>query len=74
MEYEHKTVTFAVPVTKQELATILNVSFVTIDRLVMSGAIEYLKIRSNVRFSKKNIEDYIASVTRSKKNSNDGEK
>jgi len=74
MDYEHKTETFAIPVSKDDLAKILNVSYVTIDRLVMEGAIDYLKIRGSVRFSKKNIEDYIAFATRNKKNSNDGEK
>jgi len=74
MEFEQKKECFAVPVTKTELAIILNISYVTVDRLVRAGDIEYLKIRANVRFSKKNIEDYIASVTRCKKNANDGEK
>jgi len=67
MEYEHKMECFAVPVTKDDLAKILNVSYVTVDRLVMDGAIDYLKVRGSVRFTRKNIEDYIASATRSKK-------
>lgn len=74
MDYEHKTATFALPVSKDDLATILNVSYVTVDRLVMDGTIEYLKIRGTVRFTKKHIDDYIAFATRCKKNANDGEK
>jgi excisionase family DNA binding protein len=77
VEYSLKKECFTVPITKDELARILNVSFVTVDRLVREKAIGYIKVRSAVRFTKENIDDYLESITSrpvSKKNTNGGEK
>ena len=78
MKYEHKTECFAIPVSKDDLAKILNVSYVTVDRLMSNHEIDYLKIRGSVRFSKKQIEEYIQRAevknVSDKKNANDGEK
>ena len=77
MEYEHKMECFAVPVTKEDLKKILNVSIPTIDNLMRRKEINFLKIRGAVRFSKENIEEYLQRCERKnvvKKNANSGEK
>ena len=74
MDYGLKRECFDMPVTKDELARILNVSFPTVDRIVRAGKIEYLKVNTSVRFTKKHIDDYIEANTHRRKNANDGEK
>jgi len=67
-------VCFQVSANKDQLARILNVSFPTVDRLVRNGKIEYLKINTQVRFTKKHIDDFIAANTHGGKNANGDEK
>jgi len=74
MEYELKQETFYMPLKKEELMKILNVSYQTVDRLISDGKIEYLKVNTQVRFTKKHIDDYILANTHGGKNANDGEK
>lgn len=74
MSYVLEEITFTVSATKEQLAKILNVSFQTIDRITRDGKIEYLKINTQVRYTKKHIDDYILANTHGGKNANGGEK
>jgi len=74
LSYVLEEITFTVSATKEQLAKILNVSFQTIDRITRDGKIEYLKINTQVRYTKKHIDDYILANTHGGKNANGGEK
>jgi len=56
-----KTETFEVPITKDELISILRVPLLTIDRAIRAKEIGYLKIGRFVRFTAQDVNDYINS-------------
>lgn len=73
MEHIFESKEFILPLTKDEVAEILKVARVTIDRLITAKKISYFKVGSSYRFTKENVEEYILSNTTSVKNPNGGE-
>jgi len=73
MENNFETVEFILPVAKPELAEILQVSVVTIDRLIAAKKLPHLRVGTSIRFTKANIEEFISTNTRDSKKTNNGE-
>ena len=73
MEHIFETKEFIMPVSVDELADILRVARVTIDRLIRAEKISYLRVGSSYRFTKEHIDEYIENNTTRLKISNDGE-
>jgi len=73
LEHIFETKEFILPVTIDEVAEILKVARVTVDRLISAKKISYFKVGASYRFTKENIEEYILNNTTSLKKSNGGE-
>ena len=58
--------------TKKEVAKLLKVSEVTVNRLVADNAIEFIRAKGSIRISRTSLQNYIDSNT-VKKKSNGGE-
>lgn len=75
MEHIFETKEFIMPVSIDELAEILKVARITVDRLVRAKKISYLRVGASYRFTKEQIDEFIENNTTSMKTkSNDGEK